>query len=257
MSLYQNIQVSVDDGVLTITLNREHKRNAFDEQTMDELQSLLKDPKNREGVTLAVLKANGKDFCAGADLEWMRSSQNLQLEELTQQNLKLQQCFQLWFDMPVFTIAIVQGNVIGGGLGLMAAADLVIANPGARFRFSEVNLGLIPATIAPFVLQRSKSRFIRNAMLTAETFDSDTALTHGLVDRVIDKSLVQDIILEYKSTMKTIEPFALSQCKKLVNDINHHRIEGPVDIYTAQLLAQMRKSDAALARIESFFKIIE
>jgi methylglutaconyl-CoA hydratase len=257
MTNYKNILVSSHNGVFELTLNREHKRNAIDEQTMDELVNVLQNQENFANVHLAVLRAKGKDFCAGADLDWMRSTGNLGEEDLVAQNLKLQRCFQLWFDLPVFTIAHVHGNVIGGGLGLMACSDLVISGPSASFRFSEVTLGLVPAIIAPFVLQRTQNRLVRNAMITAMPMDANQALKEGLIDIIADSSKADELVSEYAKATSAGEKNAVAQCKKLINDLQHNRINEPLDIYTTRLLARMRKSESASGRMENFFKSLD
>ncbi len=257
MSPYKNILTHFDQGVFTITLNREHKRNAIDEQTMDELQDVLTNFPVDEGARLAVIRGKGKDFCAGADLDWMRTTQGMDEQQLSLQNMKLQKVFELWFDLPVFTIAIIHGNVVGGAIGLVASSDMVVASAETRFRFSEVTLGLVPATIAPFVLQRTRSRFVRNAMLTAMTFRTDKALEHGLVDRVIDYGQEQSIIDDCLEALNKTSAGAVSETKKLCNDLIFNRIDEPLDTYTTALLAKVRKTEAAAQRIEGFFQSIE
>ncbi len=257
MAHYNNILTHFHRGVFTITLNREHKRNAIDEQTMDELLDAIREIPAIDGVRLAVIRGKGRDFCAGADLDWMRNTQDMSREQLAGENMKLQKVFELWFDLPVFTMAVVHGNVVGGAIGLVAASDLVIASAESRFRFSEVTLGLIPATISPFVLQRTRSRFIRNAMLTAMPFSTDKALEHGLVDEVIDHAQDQSVIDDYLEALNKTGAGAVSGTKKLCNDLIFNRIEEPLDSYTTALLASVRTSEEAVKRIAGFFQSIE
>jgi len=254
MNTYQNIQTGFSEGVFSLILSREEKRNAINEQTMDELLDAIESIPNQNDVVVAILQARGTDFCAGADLDWMRTTQEMNVEQLQQQNFKLQKVFARWYDLPVFTIALVHGNVVGGAIGLVAASDLVIARPDTSFRFSEVSLGLIPATIAPFVLQRTNFRFIRNAMLTAMPFNADEAKVNHLVDVIADKGLMQDITEDYISFLRKNEPGAVAKCKQLLNDVVLSRIKEPIDHYTTRLLAEVRKSEAASERIEKFFK---
>ena len=253
MHNYQHIEVNFENEVFCITLNRPHKRNAIGEQTMDELLHAIEQVAGMGRVVAAIINAHGNDFSAGADLEWMRTTQQMTEDQLQQQNMKLQKVFAHWFDLPVFTIAQVHGNVVGGAIGLMAASDLVIAEPSARFRFSEVSLGLIPATIAPFVLQRTSSRYIRNAMLTALPFSSEEAHHERLVDVVAEHALQAQLIEEYTAALRRNEPGAIARCKQLTNDLVLNRIAQPLDVYTTRLLAQVRKSEAASARIAEFF----
>jgi methylglutaconyl-CoA hydratase len=249
--VYHNIKTSYQDGIFTLILSRGHKRNALDEQTMDELhQAFASLPAD---AFMAILTAQGQDFCAGADLEWMKTTQQMEIEEITLQNLKLQKVFESWYHLPVFTITLVQGRVIGGGIGLVAASDLVIASPEATFRFSEVTLGLIPATISPFVFQRTRSRLIRNAMLTAQTIDTQSALDCGLIDYIADNLRGHSIIDEYRLSLNKTESGAVAATKKLANDIHMNSIKEDLDIYTSNLLARARKSESASRRINSFF----
>ncbi len=257
MANYQNIQTELEEGIFTLTLKRPHKRNAINEQTMDELLDALNSFPSDNSIRMAILKGEGKDFCAGADLDWMRETQDMDEQALQKQNMKLQKVFQLWHDLPAFTMAVVHGNVVGGGIGLVAASDLVMARPDVVFRFSEVTLGLMPATIAPFVLQRTQHRFIRNAMLTAVPFHTDRAWQHGLVDIIADKSLQENIIDDYINVLNKTGAAAVSKTKKLCNDLIGNRIQEPLDVYTTRLLAQVRKSDAAAERIADFFKSID
>jgi methylglutaconyl-CoA hydratase len=250
MNDFRNIKTDFRNGIYTVTLAREPKRNAIDELTMDELANAFTTLPS--GVNIAILAAEGRDFCAGADLEWMRTTQEMTIAELQEQNMKLRKVFELWYNLPVFTIALIHGNVVGGAIGLVAASDLVIANPDTVFRFSEVLLGLMPATIAPYVFQRTGSRAIRNAMLTAKPFDAATALHAGLTDHVADHTLRNMIIDEYKSALNKNEPGAVAATKKLANDIQMNLIKDNLDIYTTGLLAKARKSEAASARISAF-----
>jgi methylglutaconyl-CoA hydratase len=254
METYQNIQTGIRDGVFSLTLNREEKRNAINEQTMDELQDAIGNIPQEKDVVVAILQARGNDFCAGADLDWMRTTQQMTVDQLQQQNTKLQKVFELWHDLPVFTVALIHGNVVGGAIGLVAASDLVIARPDTVFRFSEVSLGLIPATIAPYVLQRSGKRFIRNAMLTTMPFNANEAKENQLVDVIADKELMKDITEEYISFLKKNEPNAVARCKQLLNDLVLNRVHEPIAQHTTRLLAEVRKSEAASQRIEKFFK---
>ncbi|MFW5758261.1 MAG: enoyl-CoA hydratase-related protein [Bacteroidota bacterium] len=254
MKQYDNITLNIKKDLATLQLNRPEKRNAINGQTMDELIDAMQQIQSFNGISMIHLTSTGKDFSAGADLQWMRDTQQMNVDQIQQQNQKLQKIFGLWFDMPFFTFATIRGNVVGGALGLVAASDFVVAHPETKFRFSEVSLGLLPATIAPFVLQRTQSRFIRNAMLTAAPFHAYEALNAFLVDVVADDMLAEKILHEYQDNLRKNEPNALTKCKLLINDLMMDRIEQPIAEYTTRLLAEVRKSDAAAKRIEKFFQ---
>jgi methylglutaconyl-CoA hydratase len=251
MGPYQHIQAAVNEGVFYLTLAREHKRNAMDETTMDELTDVIRIIGEDSSLRAVVLNAKGQDFCAGADLDWMRNTGSLDSGELQHQNLKLQKIFENWYYLPVFTITLVHGKAFGGGLGLIAASDLVIAHPETIFRFPEVTLGLLPATIMPFILQRTSSRFIRNAMLTAMPFDAYKALEHGMVDLVGDQQTQTiNLYLEYLNKTQT---GAVGKTKSLMNDLRLNRINTHLGLHTAQMLAQARLSEDTQNRIAHFF----
>ncbi len=254
MKQYENIKLTFNEDRAILQLNRPQKRNAINGQTMDELIDAMQQIQLRNNIGMVFLTSLGKDFSAGADLQWMRDTQQMNVDQIQQQNQKLHKIFSLWFDMPFFTCASIRGNVVGGALGLVAASDFVVAHPETKFRFSEVSLGLLPATIAPFVLQRTQSRFIRNAMLTAASFHAYEALNAFLVDAVADDVMAEKIIDEYQNNLRKNEPNAMAKCKLLINDLVMDRIEQPIEDYTTRLLAEVRKSDAAAGRIEKFFK---
>ncbi len=224
---------------------------------MDELLSAMESIPVDGSVKIAVIDSKGKDFCAGADLEWMRNTQQMNEMQLQEQNMKLQRVFQRWFDLPVFTIALTHGNIVGGALGIVAAANLVIAAPDSKFRFSEVTLGLLPATIAPFVLQRTQSSTIRNAMLTAMPFNSKEALDAGLVDIIASTSDHQHYVNENLTALNKTENVAVGKTKNLLNDLIFNRIDENIALHTTRLLAQVRKSEAASKRIKAFFESID
>lgn len=256
---YKNIVVSFENEIFTIILNRPEKRNAINEQTMDELGEALDDLGERiedlgQTCSMAIIKAEGKDFSAGADLQWMKSTQQMNVDEIQQQNMKLQKVFEKWYELPVFTVARLKGNVVGGAIGLTAASDLVVAHHETVFRFSEVSLGLIPATIAPFILFRTKSRFIKNSMLTALPFNAQQALNTNLIDVIADDDLCNSILGEYKASLVENDPQAIGECKKLLNRLEQNNIEEPLDYYTTRLLAELRRSKGAAERIDMFFK---
>jgi len=257
MKLYSHIETELQEGIFTLTLNRPEKRNAINEQTMDELLDAMAAIPLDGSARMVVLKARGKDFCAGADLEWMRNTQQMDEEQLQQQNMKLQRVFQTWFDLPLFTVSVTHGNVVGGAIGIVAASDLVLAAPDSRFRFSEVTLGLIPATIAQFVMQRTQHRVIRNAMLTAIPFDSKQALDAGLADEIINTDHQQQLLSDYLAALNKTESVAVGKTKNLINDLIFNRIDESLDLHTTRLLAEVRKSDAASARIKAFFESID
>jgi len=172
------------NGVNWLTLNRPEVHNAFDDQLIDELTDTLKQLACDEKMRVLVLSGAGKHFSAGADLNWMKKTAAYTLEANQQDALKLAQMLTTLNEFPTPTIARVHGAALGGGVGLVACCDIAIASHSAQFALSEVKLGLIPATIGPFVLEAIGNRASRRYFLTGERFDADTAQRLGLVNDV-------------------------------------------------------------------------
>jgi methylglutaconyl-CoA hydratase len=178
-----NVRVERDGDVLRITLARPDRRNAFDAQLIGELAEAFVDLGRARAVVLA---GEGASFCAGADVEWMRASVGLSLEENVADANAMRQMFEAIDLCPAPVVARVQGHAIGGGAGLVAVADVPICAPDAIFAFSEVKLGIIPAVISPFAVTKIGPGAARRYFVTGDRFDAETALRIGLVDEVSD-----------------------------------------------------------------------
>lgn len=173
------VEIFFEDSLYEIILNRPEKHNAFDAQMIQELTDAFKN--TPQDARVVVIRANGKSFCAGADLGYMRSQVSSTAEENARDAARLSQMFEALYSIPVPTVLYAHGNVFGGGLGLVAASDIAIASDAARFCFSEVKLGIIPAVISPYVLKKTGTAFARRYFLTAEIFGSTEALAARLV----------------------------------------------------------------------------
>ena len=180
----QALRVDQDGDVLRVTLARPERRNAFDAQLIAELTEAFSAV--GDDVRAVMLAGDGPSFCAGADVEWQRASIDLTLEENVEDALRLHAMMVAVDSCPAPLVARVQGYALGGGSGLVACADVVVAAPGAIFGFSEVRLGIIPAVISPFVFARIGAGAARALFVTGERFDAATALRISLVDEVAD-----------------------------------------------------------------------
>jgi methylglutaconyl-CoA hydratase len=169
-----------DGSILRITLDRPERRNAFDAQLIRELTEAFDDVGDTRAIVLA---GRGPSFCAGADVEWHRSSIDLSFEENVEDNLRLYRMCETIDRCPAPVVARVHGYALGGGSGLVACSDVAIASPDATFGFTEVKLGIIPAVISPFVLPKIGAH-ARRYFLTGERFDATTAQRIGLVDEI-------------------------------------------------------------------------
>lgn len=184
---FQSLLLSVEQHVATITLNRPDKRNAFNDEVISELTEAFKFCGEQADVRAVVLAATGKAFCAGADLNWMRAMADYTRDENLADADKLAQMLATIYNCPKPTIAAIQGDVYAGGMGLVAACDIAIAVKNANFCLSEVRLGLIPATISPYVIRAMGARAAHRYFLTAEVFDAKEAKKIGFIHERVDE----------------------------------------------------------------------
>lgn len=180
----QALRIDRDGKLLRVTLARPERRNAFDAQLIRELTEAFSDVGDARAVLLA---GEGPSFCAGADVEWQRSSIDLTYEENVEDALRLHRMMSAVDACPAPLVASVQGYALGGGSGLVACADVVVAARDATFGFTEVRLGIIPAVISPFVFAKIGPAAARHLFLTGERFDAEAALRIGLVHEVTDE----------------------------------------------------------------------
>ncbi|MEM8836852.1 MAG: enoyl-CoA hydratase-related protein, partial [Pseudomonadota bacterium] len=155
MTAYETIALTEDeDGIASLILDRPEKHNALSAQMIDELTLVAGEISASETIRAVILKANGKSFCAGGDLNWMKAQMDKPDDEKVREGMKLATMLRALDDLPKPLIACVTGNAFGGGLGMMCVADIVLSVPGAKFGLTETRLGLIPATIGPYVVRR-------------------------------------------------------------------------------------------------------
>jgi methylglutaconyl-CoA hydratase len=230
-----------DGDVLRVTLARPERRNAFDARLIGELTHVFKDVGDARAVVLA---GEGEAFCAGADIEWQRSSIDLSYEENVEDAHKLYRMCEAVDRCPAPVVARIQGYALGGGSGLAACADIAVAATDATFGFTEVKLGIVPAVISPFVLPKI-GQHARRYFLTGERFDAQTALRIGLVHEVAEDidATVQRIVEELLSS----GPNAVREAKTLIR-------ERPDGAETAQIAARRRTSEEGQERLRAFLE---
>jgi methylglutaconyl-CoA hydratase len=228
--------------VLRITLARPDRRNAFDAELIDELSQAFVGVGRARAVVLA---GDGASFCAGADVEWMRASVGLSLDENVADANAMRQMFEAIDRCPAPVVVRVQGHALGGGAGLVAAADIAIAEPATLFAFSEVKLGIIPAVISPFALAKIGTGAARRYFVTGERFDAATALRIGLVSEVTAD--LDDALDRVVSDLLSAGPHAARWAKRLV----HERPDGPE---TARWIAERRASDEGQEGLKAFLE---
>ena len=239
-------------GVLTLTMNRPQVSNAFDATMIAELTAALKAADDDDRITMVVITGSGSCFSAGADLNWMRRMAEYSEEENLQDARKVAHMFHKLATFPHPTLAIVHGNAFGGGVGLIACCDIAIANVDVRFSLSEVKLGLIPATISPFVIDAIGARQSRRLFLSAERFDGRAAMDFGLIHELSPADRLDDDADRFISQLLENSPHAMSAAKKLVSAVANRPIDEEVLSDVAGRIARQRASGEGREGVAAF-----
>ena len=240
------------DGVARITLARPQLRNAFDDATIVALTAAFADADADAGVRVVVLAAEGPAFCAGADLHWMRRMAGYSREQNLADAAALAEMLRTIAACRKPTIARVQGDVYAGGMGLVAACDMAVAVDTARFCLSEVKLGLVPATIGPYVIRAMGARAAQRYFLTAERFDAATALALGLVHESVAPAALDDRVQALVGALLEASPEALALCKRLLHEVSGRPLDATLIARTAEIIADSRTSADGRHGVEAF-----
>ncbi|MDF1757741.1 MAG: enoyl-CoA hydratase-related protein [Legionellaceae bacterium] len=247
-----NVLTELNEHILTITLNRIEKHNAFDDVTLHELQSAFNNAQNNPDARVIVLKSNGKNFSAGADLAWMKRMANFSEEENQQDALTLAKVIHTLYNIGKPTIAMIQGATYGGGLGLIAACDIAIATQSAKFCFSEVRLGLIPAVISPYIVKAIGEKAAVRLFMTAEVFDAKSAHNLQLVQYLVAENDLLSYTLDFAKKLTKLPVEAIVDAKKLVRTVVDMPIDEHSQQLTANLIAKKRVSQEAQNALQDF-----
>ena len=249
----RSLTMTLNASVATITLSQPKIRNAFSDEVIADITQTFHDVSERNDVRAIVLAAEGPAFCAGADLNWMRRMADYSRDENVADAAKLAEMLRTIYHCPIPTIARVQGDVYAGGMGLIAACDMAVAVDSAGFCLSEVKIGLIPATIAPYVLRAMGPRASHRYFLTGERFDATQALHMGLIhqcvptDDALDNAV--DSLLRH---LLQAGPQAVRACKRLVIDTAECTINTELIARTIQSIADIRASTQGKEGVQAF-----
>jgi methylglutaconyl-CoA hydratase len=241
----KEIIVSIADGIATIVLNKPEKRNALDTDLVQEFLLILKELAADTGVNIIILRAAGPHFCAGADIASMhKMAKKPSAENIKDAQLIATLLYQIYtFAKPV--IALVHGATFGGGLGLAAAADIVLAANNATFCFSEVKIGLAPSIISPYIIKAIGERAAKYYFLTASKFDAQDGFRLGLVHQIVEPENLVTLGLSLARELQTFNQVALSETKSLTQRVVSEPITKALSQLTAEHLAKMRSTAAA------------
>lgn len=249
----KTIKYSIQNKIAWITLNRPEIHNAFNETMIGELLELYKEIGKMPDVRVVVITGAGKSFCAGADLNWMGGVIKYSYEQNLNESLQLAELFYTMYSLPKPTIAMVNGAAIGGGAGMVAVNDFVIASDQAKFSFSEVKLGLVPACISPYVIRRVGENRSRELFLSGERIDAQKAFNFGFVTQVVAPDQLEAAINKLTDQLLSSGPNALAICKDLLEKVPQISLE-QAKTYTAEAIAKLRVSDEGQEGMKAFFE---
>ena len=251
---FTTLELQSEGPVARIWLDRPELRNAFDDEVIGELSRAFAQVSSQAGVRVIVLGARGPAFCAGANLNWMRRAADFTREQNTQDAAGLAAMLRAIHESPKPVIARVQGDVYAGGMGLVAACDMAVSVDTAGYCLSEVKIGLIPATISPYVLRAMGQRAAQRYFLTAERFSAAEAHRIGLVHEVVPADELDAKVDALAKALCNASPAAVRACKKLIADVAGREIDDALVAQTVQGIADIRASDEGREGVQSFLQ---
>ena len=248
------LTITNQSAVRTLTLSRPDVRNAFNDEVIAELKAAFTEAGHSDDVRCVVLAAEGPAFCAGADLNWMRRMADYTRAQNLADAGQLAAMLRAIYECPKPTIARVQGDVFAGGVGLVAACDMAVSVDTATYCLSEVKLGLIPATISPYVIRAMGARASHRYFLTAERFSAAEAHRIGLIHEVVAADALDAKVAELTHALLSASPNAVRACKRLLQDVAERDINDTLVAHTVSGIADIRASDEGKEGVQSFLQ---
>jgi len=251
---FQTLQIETRGGVATLWFNRPDTRNAFNATMIAELSAAFDALAAEAAVRVVVLAGRGSAFCAGADLNWMKKMSTYSYEQNLADATVLADMLYKLYNLGKPTVARVHGPAFAGGMGLVAACDIAVASTEARFKLSEVLIGLTPATISPYVMNALGERRSRRYFLTAETFSAEDALKDGLVHECVAPERLDETVNGFVSQLLAGGPAAMTMTKNLMRDVARAPLDAELRALTARYIAEIRASSEGKEGIHSFLE---
>ena len=252
---FKTIKVQLGESMAWVNLDRPEVRNALNPELISELTEAFDWLNNRDDIRVIILKGNGKCFCAGADLEYMKDMARYSYPQNLADAERLSKLFQTIYFCNKAVIMDVHGACIGGANGIIAAADIVIAEKETKFAFSEVRLGITPATISPFVVSKIGNTVAKELMLTGRRFTSEEAKDFRLVNVVVDESEMIDTERQYIDHFLHASPDAIAECKNLLRMVSGTDDRySPIFMQTSVAIANQRISKSGQEGMSAFFE---
>jgi methylglutaconyl-CoA hydratase len=247
------IEIHTDLPILTIRLNRPEAHNALNGALLRELTAAFREVTRRDDVRVVVLTGNGRSFCAGADLEMMKAAANSGPAVNEAEALAILELMQAVDQCPKPVVGRINGTAVGGGIGLVSCCDIAVAADHARFAFTEVRLGIVPAVVSPFVLRKIGASAARELFVTAARFDAHQARRIGLVHHVVPAADLDACVQERVNELLQGAPGAQADTKALIGQVAGHAEESVLR-EMARLLAQRRASDEGQEGMSAFLE---
>lgn len=242
-------------GAVTVVMSRPERRNAFNADLISAMAEAFETLRGAEGVRVVFLRGAGGTFSAGADLDWMREAVDRTESDNREDAFAMAQMLKALWDLPALTVALVEGGAFGGGAGVVAACDLAVTTQDAKFSFSEVRLGLIPATVSPYVVAAIGPRAARGLFATGQVFDANRALSIGLVSEVVaDRAALAAAEARIATDIIACAPGAVADAKALVVDVAHQPIDHGLMQETAKRIAQARVGPEGQEGVRAFLE---
>lgn len=253
MADFEKIETEIKDRQITIWLNQPEIRNALNHSLIEELIKVFKWISTQKNTMVIVLRGRGSSFCAGADLNWMINSGFLDYQNSYKDSEKLAECFQTIYQSDKVVINLVHGNVFGGALGFLGAADFTFAVKGTRFCLPELRLGLIPSVILPYLFTKVKPSDIKYHTFNTAIFSAEEARGKGFIDFVYNTiSEAENYSKEFIQKIYAVSPSALAETKHLFRDLNKSIVNSENIKSTVNIITRLKMSDESRERMSAF-----
>ena len=249
-----HLTISIEARRATVTLARPELRNAFNDEVIAELTQAFTELGAREDVRVIVLAAEGPAFCAGADLNWMRRMADYDRAQNLADAARLAEMLRTIYHCTKPVIARVQGDVYAGGMGLVACCDIALSVDSAHYCLSETRLGLLPATISPYVIRAMGARAAQRYCLSAERFDAAEALRIGFVHEVVTAEWLDERVDAVAQALVNASPAAVRACKRLLQEVAQREIDAALIAQTVEAIADVRASTEGREGVQSFLQ---
>lgn len=249
---WTNILLKIEGDRADIKLNRPEFHNAINPELIAEFGEAIDEVSNMDDIRFLIISGEGKSFCAGADINWFASAREKTKMDNWQEYLQFPELLKKIYKFPKITISAIHGNVQGGGNGLVAACDFAIAENSAVFAFGEVKLGIVPATIMPFVAKKVSIQNLKKLMYSGSSINTEEAQKIGLVDYIAEKGKLMYVVDEFIASLRTSAPNAVQICKRLLLSTETGEVNIESTEYTSSVLADLVHSEEGLEGLQAF-----